>query len=172
MKCTFILFFVFLGLHLQHMEVPRLGIELELQPPAYTTATATRNLSHVCCLYHSSGQSWILNPLSEARDRTHVLADASQICSCWAMTGTPQHPFLIQCWHSHCFLHFSPGKVQSNELKWHVHWEVTPHWPGPWRTPEHTLHDFTKWHHRFVVCFIPLPVLSLLGPRSPLSATA
>ena len=28
-----------------HMEVPRLGVESELQPPAYTTATATRDLS-------------------------------------------------------------------------------------------------------------------------------
>ena len=28
-------------LHPGHMEVPRLGVSLELQPPAYTTATAT-----------------------------------------------------------------------------------------------------------------------------------
>ena len=33
--------FVFLGPHLQHMEVPRLGVELELQLLAYTTATGT-----------------------------------------------------------------------------------------------------------------------------------
>ena len=32
--------FVFLGPHMQHMEVPRLGVELELQLLAYTTATA------------------------------------------------------------------------------------------------------------------------------------
>ena len=32
-------FFVFLGPHLRHMEVPRLGVESELQSPAYTTAT-------------------------------------------------------------------------------------------------------------------------------------
>ena len=31
-------FFSFLGLHLRHMEVPRLGIKSELQLPAYTTA--------------------------------------------------------------------------------------------------------------------------------------
>ena len=37
--CT--VFVVVLGPHLQHMEVPRLGVELELQPLAYTTATAT-----------------------------------------------------------------------------------------------------------------------------------
>ena len=40
---SLLLFFslFFLGPHLQHMEVPRLGLELELQLPAYTTATAT-----------------------------------------------------------------------------------------------------------------------------------
>ena len=32
-------FCFFLGLHLQHMEVPRLGVESELQLPAYATAT-------------------------------------------------------------------------------------------------------------------------------------
>ena len=31
----------FLGLHLQHVEAPRLGVQSELQLPAYTTATAT-----------------------------------------------------------------------------------------------------------------------------------
>ena len=31
---------VFLGLHTQHMEVPRLGVQLELQLWAYATATA------------------------------------------------------------------------------------------------------------------------------------
>ena len=47
-------YFVFLGLHLQHMGVPRLGVELELQPPAYARATATRDLSRVVDLHHSS----------------------------------------------------------------------------------------------------------------------
>ena len=37
----------FLGLHLQQMEAPRLGVELELQLLAYTTATATQDRSHV-----------------------------------------------------------------------------------------------------------------------------
>ena len=61
------------------MEVPRLGVEWELQPLAYTTATATRVLSHVCDLHHSSQQCRILDPLSGARDRTHVLMDPSQV---------------------------------------------------------------------------------------------
>ena len=55
--CIFLfLFFVFLGLHLWHMEVPRLGVKLELQLLA--TATATLDPSHVCDLHHSSQQSW------------------------------------------------------------------------------------------------------------------
>ena len=37
-------FFVFLGLHLWHMEVSRLGVHLELQLPAHTTATAMPDL--------------------------------------------------------------------------------------------------------------------------------
>ena len=38
-------FFFFLGPHLQHMEVPNLGVESELQLPAYTTAIAMWDLS-------------------------------------------------------------------------------------------------------------------------------
>ena len=56
--------------HPQYMEVPELEVELELQLPAYATAIATQNLSHVCELYHSSLQCQILYPLSKARDRT------------------------------------------------------------------------------------------------------
>ena len=52
------------------MEVPRLGVKSELQLPAYTTATATPDLSSVCNLHHSSWQSQILNLLNEARGRT------------------------------------------------------------------------------------------------------
>ena len=52
------------------MEVPRLGVESQLLPLAYTTATATQDLSHIFDLHHSSQQCRILNPLSEARDGT------------------------------------------------------------------------------------------------------
>ena len=75
----FFFFFVFLGQHPWHMEVPTLGVELEIQLPAYTTATATPDLSRVCNLHHRSWQCWILNPLSEARDWTCILMDTSQI---------------------------------------------------------------------------------------------
>ena len=46
--------FYLLGVHPWHMEFPRLGVKSELQLPAYTTATATWDLSCVCNLYHSS----------------------------------------------------------------------------------------------------------------------
>ena len=60
-------FWSFSGPHPRHMEVPRLGVESELQLPAYTTATARSDLSFVFDLCHSSRQHWILNPLSEAQ---------------------------------------------------------------------------------------------------------
>ena len=58
------------------MEVPRLGIESELQLPAYTTATAMQDPIPACDLHHSSQQHWTFNPLSEARDGTRILMDA------------------------------------------------------------------------------------------------
>ena len=57
------------------MEVPGLGHKSDLQLQAYATAIVTVDLSHVCNLHHSSQQHWILNPLSEARDRTSIVTD-------------------------------------------------------------------------------------------------
>ena len=71
------------------MEIPRLGIESELQLPAYVTATAMQDLSHVCDLHHGSQQCQILNPLREARDRAYNLIVTSWICFCCTTTGTP-----------------------------------------------------------------------------------
>ena len=61
------------------MEVPRLGVEPELQLLAYTTDTATWDPSHTCDLCHSLWQCQILNPLSEGRDQTFILIDTSQV---------------------------------------------------------------------------------------------
>ena len=72
-------FLLFLWPYLQHVEVPRLGVEWELQLLAYTTATAMQDPDCICDLHHSSGQCRILDPLSEARDRTCVLMDTSQV---------------------------------------------------------------------------------------------
>ena len=69
--CFILLIFCFLGSHpwqYGNMEVPRVGVESELQLPAYTTATAMPDPTHVCDLHHSSWQCQILNPLSKAWD--------------------------------------------------------------------------------------------------------
>ena len=60
------------------MEVLGLGVELELQLPAYTTAR--EDPSRVFDLHHSSWQHQILSPLSEARDRIRILMDTSWVC--------------------------------------------------------------------------------------------
>ena len=86
--------FAILGPHPQHGEVPRLGVELELQLPAYVTGTATQDLSCICDPHHSSWWRWILNPLSKARDWTRVLMDTSQFHFCCATLGTPFSFFL------------------------------------------------------------------------------
>ena len=75
----FFFLFFFLGPPPQHVEVPRLGVESELQLPAYVTATAMRDLNHVYDLRHSSCECQILNPLSKARDQTHILLLPSQV---------------------------------------------------------------------------------------------
>ena len=71
----------------EHMEVPRLGVESELQLPAYTTATATPDRRHICDLCHSLWQCRILNPLSKTRDGTLILTDASQVLNLLSHNG-------------------------------------------------------------------------------------
>jgi len=101
-------FFSLLGLYLQHMEVPRLGVQSELQLPAYTTATATPEQSPVCDLDHSSRQLQILKPMSEIRAQTQDLMDTIQVRCCWTSTGTPK---MGHSWYETVF----------NMLRWKKH---------------------------------------------------
>ena len=55
-SCVFVCF-CFLEPYSRHMEVSRLGVESELQLPAYITTTATPDLSLVCDLQSSSQQA-------------------------------------------------------------------------------------------------------------------
>ena len=64
-----VLYCVFSGPRLRHMEIPRL--EVELAPGLHHI--------HTCNLHHSSRQHWILNPLSEARDGNSILMDSSRV---------------------------------------------------------------------------------------------
>ena len=73
------------------MEIPRLGVQSELQLLTYTIATATPDPSLVCNLPHSSQQHWILKPLSQARGWTCNLMVPGQIHFHCATSGTPEH---------------------------------------------------------------------------------
>ena len=70
--CLFVFLFC-LEPQVQHMQVPKLGVESELQLLAYTTATAMQHLSRICNPHHSSRQRQILNPLTGARGGLHRL---------------------------------------------------------------------------------------------------
>ena len=59
------------------VEVPRLGVELELQLPSSPTTTATLDLSRICHLHHSLQQCQGLNPLREAWDGTRILTETT-----------------------------------------------------------------------------------------------
>ena len=104
--CKFIChyLFIFLGPHLRHMEVPRLGVQSELQLPGYTTVTAMQDPSHICDLHHSSRNRQILNPLGEARDQTHNLLFPSWIRFCCATMGTSICDYYRGC--------YSPWRVE------------------------------------------------------------
>ena len=74
------------------MEVPRLGVESELQLLACTTATARQDPSHICDLHCSSWQCHIFNPLSKDRDRICVVMNISRL-----VTAEPQREHLLNC---------------------------------------------------------------------------
>ena len=98
------------------MEDPRLGTKSQLQLPAYATATATRDLSYVCDLYHSSRQHQILNPLREARDQIHNLTVPSWIRSHCTTTGTPSSTSLFPP-EVHCVPPLGQGSAGTSVVR-------------------------------------------------------
>ena len=76
-------------------EVPGLGVKFELQLPAYATATAMQGLGRICDLHYSSWKFPILNPLSEARNQTRILMDASWVLNPLSHNGNSHVSFLI-----------------------------------------------------------------------------
>ena len=59
--------FVLLGPHSRHMEVPRLGVQWELQLLAYTTAIATLDPSRICTYTTAHGYARSLTHRSRPR---------------------------------------------------------------------------------------------------------
>ena len=80
--------FVSLGLHLRHMEVPRLGVELELQLLVCITA----------CGNSGSLTHWLRPGIESSFSRIQV-----RFLACWATTGAPPNALLLTkvsalCW--------------------------------------------------------------------------
>ena len=73
-----LLSFCYLGPCLHHIEVPRLGVQCELQLLAYATAVWDPSPEPRLQLMP---QQRIINPLSEARDRSQVFTDTSPVCN-------------------------------------------------------------------------------------------
>ena len=69
----------FLEPHPRHVEVPRLGVELELQLLAYTTATACGIRATPVTYTTAHGKGRILQRLSEARNQTRIPTDTSWV---------------------------------------------------------------------------------------------
>ena len=89
-----VIFFFFLWPHL-HIEVPGLGVKLELQLLAYATVSATLELSHICSLLCSLQQRQILYPLREARDLTYISMDTRQILNLLSHNGKSKKIYFI-----------------------------------------------------------------------------
>ena len=118
--CLFVcLFSPFLWLHLQYKEVPGLGDELELQLPAYTTATATPDLSHICNLHLTFRQCRILNSLSKARDQTHILMDTSWLLNQLSHNGKSKQYCIFFSLLNYHFNDVSKLEMRSKESKRH-----------------------------------------------------
>ena len=66
-------FFFFLGPHLWHMEVPKRGVETELQLPTYAPSQQCRIRASSVTYTTAWGNAGSL--LSDARDRTLILMD-------------------------------------------------------------------------------------------------
>ena len=87
-------FFSFLGPHPRHMEVSRPGVESELQLTAYTTTIATWDLSHICDLCHSCGNTGSLTHWARPGIKPTSSWILAGFVTCWTTTGTPAVGFL------------------------------------------------------------------------------
>ena len=67
----------------------QMGVAAASLCPSYSS---TRSEPHLRPTWQLM-QCWNLDPLSEARDWTHVLMDTSQVCFCCATRGTPLFQF-------------------------------------------------------------------------------
>ena len=94
----FFFFFVFLGPHLWHMEVPRLGVESELQLLTYTTAIAMPDPSCICELHCSLRQSGFLTHWARPGVEPASSWILVRFLTRWATVGIPMSYFFYDLW--------------------------------------------------------------------------
>ena len=80
------------------MEVPGLGGQIGTAATSlhYIHSNNARSEPHlhICNLHFSLWQRQVLNPPSRARDRTHILMDASQVLNLLSTMGTPMSNYI------------------------------------------------------------------------------
>jgi len=87
--CVLFFFFFFLGLNLQHTEVPRLGVQSELQLPAYTTAHSNAvSLTHWARPGMELRTSWLLVGFIFTAPQQELPV----LCKFQSTPNTVQHP--------------------------------------------------------------------------------
>ena len=106
----------------RHMEVPSLGLKLELQLLAYSTATALLDANCIFDLHHSSWNTGSFNPLRKARDQTHILLDTSQILNLMSHNGNSQLYFYTLATNNpKVKLRAIPLRIKKNRIRGSSH---------------------------------------------------
>ena len=110
--CLSFFFLCFLGPHMQHMEVPRLGVESELQLPSYATAMPDpSHIFNICC---SLQQCWIRNPWVRPGIKSTFSWIFVRFITCWT---TQELPALSLLEGSGLFLSdFSGAETHSTQM--------------------------------------------------------
>ena len=108
MKCThfkciawllllfiYLFILVFLGLHLWHVDVSRLGVTLNLLLPAYARVTGTRDPSYICDLQHSSRQCRCLTHWAKPGIKPASSQILVGVINRWAQRELPAFSFFL-----------------------------------------------------------------------------
>ena len=100
-----------LGPQVRHVEVPRLGVKLELQLLAFTTATEMSHLSHICELHHC-----------DAGSLTHWAGPGIELSSSWILvrlvSAEPHWKLLLPYFNSLLFLSVPRNYFPTYKLEW------------------------------------------------------
>ena len=163
----FVLFFVFLGSYLGHMEIPRPGVQLELRLPAHNTATTTWIQAASVTYTTAHGNVRSLTRWARPGNLTRNLVVPSWSHFCGATTGTPSSVFIgvlgqdrnRQDRSTATGLHTvnsptretgirkpNPGKRHVSLRLLHSAWEVWGQDPGDHRASK------SQWENKVQVC--------------------